>query len=113
MELQCIARLRSYDKKLGTLEKIGVKCVADALQIIPRTLCENSALNVNETMSYLLWMHENDAKCCLGVPNTTTLKPGEEASFDMVAQQVFDSLHTKRSVFKTAVNIAVTILSCT
>lgn len=109
-ELQCIARLEQHAEKMDTMDKIGITCFAEALHIIPRTLCENSALDPNETMAFLLHEHRKNRRCTLGVPNTNSLDANAHDSFDMRRHQVFDSLLTKRSVIQTAVNVASAIL---
>jgi chaperonin GroEL (HSP60 family) len=105
-EIQCILLLKKYLKSLDEHSWIviqGIEAFIDALQIIPSILCDNNALNINDTMNMLFELHEQ-GDITIGVPNPFSTTTTNTAA-------VFDSLLTKKAVLKTSTDLAIQILS--
>jgi T-complex protein 1 subunit theta len=109
-ELQAMVSLKQYVKQVTDQEKHGVLAFAEAFEIIPKTLCENAALNVDKTIDELLEKHKQGG-IQFGIPSCHyTNDNAEEIDFDMIKVNVFDSYLTKQSVLRTATSIACMIL---
>jgi chaperonin GroEL (HSP60 family) len=109
-ELNVTVSLNNYAKKLDAVNRVGVRCYAEAFEIIPRTLCENAALNVDKTISNLLRMHR-EGNNTVGIPACQYVADKNDGQeFDMIRANIFDSFVTKEAVVKAATSIACTIL---
>jgi len=58
-EIEIAMQLRDYASKLGGREQLGVMAFADAMEIIPKTLAENSGLDPIDALVSLRTAHES------------------------------------------------------
>lgn len=102
-EIELARLLRQHAAKTPGLEQYAINSFAEALEIVPRTLGENSGQNANELLSQLYAAHEK-GQTFHGVDvEEHGLKDVKEAG-------VFDLLVTKAQALKLAVDAATTVL---
>jgi len=62
-EIACAENLEEYAKKqVSGKQKLGVKCFADALLVVPRTLAQNSGFDAQDTLLKVQEAHVKDKK---------------------------------------------------
>merc|ERR1712178_152741 len=104
--------LRDAAKNLPGVEQWPYKAIANALEVIPRTLVQNCGASIIRQMTALRakhakWGSEKEEKgtpCKWGIDGLT----GEIS--DMERLEVYDPLAVKLQVYKTAVETAVLLL---
>ena len=95
-------KIKAYGNEITSLDQYAVQAFGEAFEVIPRTIIENSGLNVNEKMAAL--RSRNSKNPTFGI----NVKTGEiEDAFTM---GVFDHLETKRWAIKHAYNSIKTII---
>jgi T-complex protein 1 subunit theta len=103
VELEIAKRLRAHaDEKLG-LSQYSVRKFAEALEVIPRTLAENSGCDTTAALHALNEAH-NKGGATVGF-NVDDQKP-----FDAAGAGVWDLYATKFNAMRLAVDAAVTVL---
>ena len=95
-------KIKEYAKTVTSLDQYAIEAFVEAFEVIPRTIMENSGINVNEKLSTL--RAKNSKNHTLGI----NVKNGDiEDAFTM---GVYDHLETKRWAIKHAYNSVRTII---
>ena len=102
-EIEIVKELRSYSSSIGGREALAVNAFADALEVIPRTLAENAALDQIDILVNLKAKHEGD-----GTYIGLDVISGELK--DMIKAGVVEPLRVKEQVIKSAAETAEMIL---
>jgi len=95
--------VKAYSASLKGREQLAVEKFAEAMEIIPRTLAENSGLDPIDTLVELKAAHERGEK-------TAGLDVYSGKVVDMWQKGVIEPLRTKRQVVESATEAAVMIL---
>ncbi|MEA2075013.1 MAG: thermosome subunit alpha [Euryarchaeota archaeon] len=103
VETELALKIRNYGASLKGREQLAVEKFAEAMEIIPRTLAENSGLDPIDKLVALKAAHERGEKYA-GL-NVYTGK-----IVDMRANNVIEPLRTKRQSVRSAVDAAILIL---
>ena len=103
VETELALRVRAYSASLKGREQLAVEKFAEALEIMPRTLAENSGLDPIDTLVELKAAHERGEK-------TAGLDVYSGKIVDMWQRGVIEPLRTKRQVVESATEAAVMIL---
>ncbi len=108
IELELSRRLKKFsDEELG-LDQYAIRKFAEALDVVPRTLVENSGCDPTATMHALHASHL--PKDDNNEVNTMGFDIDECVPRDSVKAQIFDLYATKLNAFRLAVDAAITIL---
>lgn len=102
-EIEVARGLREYASTLSGREQLAVQSFASAVEIIPRTLAENSGLDPIDVMTELKAAHEKGGKWA-GI-NVFTGKV-----FDAWEQGVIEPLKIKTQAISSAAEVAIMIL---
>ncbi len=95
-------KIKAYAKEITSLDQYAVEAFGESFEVIPRTIMENSGLNVNEKLTAL--RSKNSKNPTFGI----NVKTGDiEDAFTM---GVYDHLETKRWAIKHAYNSIRTII---
>jgi len=103
VETELALRVREYSASLKGREQLAVEKFAEALEIIPRTLAENSGLDPIDKLVELKAAHERGEK-------TAGLDVYTGEVVDMWQRGVIEPLRLKKQVMDSAVEAAVMIL---
>lgn len=108
VEMELSKRLQLVAAKTPGLNQHAIKKFAEALEIVPRTLCENAGLEATAVISRLYAAHyqEGDAGLCVGIDVENVV----DGTLDATKANIFDSLASKYSAYKLAADAAITIL---
>ena len=102
-EIELARQLYSIGESCPGMEQYAMKKFAESLEVVPRTLAENSGQLATEAISALYAAHQ--------AGNTEHGVDIEDGSAkDMHAAGVLDVLATKRSAVKLAADAAITVL---
>jgi thermosome len=104
VETELAKRLRDYATKIGGREQLAIESFADSLEIIPRTLAENSGFNTIDIMVDLRAAHEKKDGVNMGVD---ALGAGVK---DMEKLGIIEPLKVKEQAIKSATEAACMIL---
>jgi thermosome len=104
VETEVAKRLRDYATKIGGREQLAIESFAESLEIIPRTLAENSGFNTIDIMVDLRAAHEKKDGMNMGVD---ALGAGVK---DMEKQGIIEPLKVKEQAIKSATEAACMIL---
>ncbi|KAI7890785.1 T-complex protein 1 theta subunit [Mucor mucedo] len=109
VEMELNKRLQEVAAKTPGLNQHAIKKFAEALEIVPRTLCENAGMEATAVLSRLYAAHYQEDKkgACIGVD----IESGMDGTLNAVEAGIFDSLATKACAMKLAADTAITILS--
>ncbi|PHJ23376.1 cct chaperonin gamma subunit [Cystoisospora suis] len=106
VEMAVSARLLANVKNVDSVKQYPYRAVANALEVIPRTLAQNCGTSVVKVMTELRSKH---APC-----SADSVKYGVDgetgAIIDVVQEQIWDSLAVKQQIFKTAIEAAAMLL---
>jgi T-complex protein 1 subunit theta len=102
-EMYLSNELKNFSKTITGLDQYAVSKFGEAFEVVPRTLIENSGLNVNELMPTLSKGNLENSKH--GINMTT----GEV--MDSFENGVLDHLETKKWAIKFAVDAVLTVLN--
>ena len=102
-EIEVARQLRDYADKVEGREQLAVEAFADALEIIPRTLAENSGLDPIDVLVQLRAKHE-EGEVTAGVD----VYDGEIK--DMLKEGVVEPLRVKTQALASATEAAEMIL---
>nr|CAI64087.1 thermosome subunit (chaperonin subunit) [uncultured archaeon]CBH36610.1 thermosome subunit [uncultured archaeon] len=103
VETELALRIREYSTSLKGREQLAVEKFAEALEIIPRTLAENSGLDPIDKLVELKAAHERGEK-------TAGLDVYTGEIVDMWQRGVIEPLRLKKQVMDSAVEAAIMIL---
>ncbi|MBA5942131.1 MAG: TCP-1/cpn60 chaperonin family protein [Methanophagales archaeon] len=103
VESELALKIRGYSASVSGREQLAVEKFADAMEIIPRTLAENSGLDPIDKLVALKAAHESGEKNA-----GLNIYTGEIV--DMRANNVIEPLRTKRQLVASAVEAAIMIL---
>ena len=102
IDMYLSGKLKEYAKEIKTLDQYAIEAFGESFEVIPRTIMENSGINVNEKLATL--RAKNSKNPLLGI----NVKTGEiEDAFNM---GVYDHLETKKWAIKHAYNSIRTII---
>jgi len=105
-ELELARQIMAYGNGRAGLEQYAIKKFAEAFEIIPRTLSENSGLDATLMLAKLRAAHAaGDVSAGVNVYAQSV----DEAA-DPAAAPVYDILHVKESALRLAVDAAITVL---
>ncbi len=104
VETELAKRLRDYATKIGGREQLAIESFAESLEIIPRTLAENSGFNTIDIMVDLRAAHEKKDGMNMGVD---ALGVGVK---DMEKLGIIEPLRVKEQSIKSATEAACMIL---
>ncbi|MBL7148030.1 MAG: TCP-1/cpn60 chaperonin family protein [Nanoarchaeota archaeon] len=103
-EIELSKELRNFANSLSGREQLAVLCFADALEIIPRTLAENSGLDPIDILTEMKSKHEEENKKWFGIDVFT----GKVV--DSWNNGVIEPLKIKTQAIKSASEVAELIL---
>ncbi len=103
-EIEVAKALRDYSKELGGREALAVNAFADAIEIVPRTLAENSGLDPVDILVKLRAKHEESG----GEPMGIEVVSGEIV--DMMSKGIMEPVRVKLQAIKSASEAAEMIL---
>lgn len=106
IEMALATMLLEKSRSMTTVHQWPYRAMAQALEVIPRTLAQNCGSNIIRTMTLLRAKHVDDpnANWCLGVDGDTG------RLVDMKEFGVWDPITVKAQVYKTAVETAILLL---
>ncbi|ELP90624.1 T-complex protein 1 subunit theta, putative [Entamoeba invadens IP1] len=102
-EIEMSKKLSEYGDSIKGLTQYSVKKFAEAFQMVPRVLAENSGLDATEVLSELFVAHQNNPNMAVNVESETQL-------IDAKQDMVLDNLEAKKNAFILATNVSITIL---
>ncbi len=103
-EIELAKRLRAYARSIGGREQLAIEIYANALEIIPKTLVENSGYNPVDLIVELRSKHESEDGKSSGI-NIDTGKPD-----DMVKLGVIEPLSILTQAIQSATEVSSMIL---
>jgi len=102
-EIELARQLYSIGESCPGMEQYAMKKFAESLEVVPRTLAENSGQLATEAISALYATHQaGETQHGVDISDGSTK--------DMLAAGVLDVLGTKRSAVKLAADAAITVL---
>ncbi|KAG8038479.1 hypothetical protein G9C98_006175 [Cotesia typhae] len=104
-EIELAAHVATYADTLPGLNQYAVRKFANALEIFPKTLAENTGTRASELLSKLYAAHKEGKKF-----HGYDIEGAGVALVDAVEAGILDSYRTKEWALKYAVNAACTIL---
>jgi len=104
VEMELAARLKEKSKSIEGSRQYAYKAVADALEVIPRTLAHNCGADVVRAMTDLRARHAVPGNAQFGIDG----KKGAVA--DVKALSIFDTFATKQQTLRTAIEAAAMML---
>lgn len=108
VELELSKRLKLYAKEIaekqGSLDQYGIRKFAEAFEVVPRTLAENSGCDPSSTMHELHTCHTIAGNEAMGF-DTEEHKP-----FNVIDAQIYDIFSVKLNALRLATDAAITIL---
>lgn len=104
VEMAVSKKLREAASELKGIEQWPFKAVANALEVIPRTLIQNCGASTIRQMTALRAKHAKNEGNSWGIDGLT----GEICKMD--EKEIFDPLSVKLQVYKTAIETAVLLL---
>jgi len=122
VEIELARRLNKYANTIGGVEQYAIKAYAKSLEVVPRTLAENTGLNDTEIISKLYKAHTEEYKETEATESTAVLKGLKHSSAsigvdianggvrDMTKDGVIDLMATRQMGIKLATQAATTIL---
>lgn len=102
-EMALARELRSMAPTAQGREQLAIEAVADAIEIIPRTLAENAGMDPIDTLVNLRKNHSDGS-------TTTGVNLQQLTVDDMEAQGVLEPLHIKRAAIASAIEAANLII---
>ncbi|ADC70285.1 thermosome [Methanocaldococcus sp. FS406-22] len=103
-EIELAKRLRKFAETVAGREQLAVKAFADALEVIPRTLAENSGLDPIDMLVKLRAAHEKEGGEVYG------LDVFEGEVVDMMEKGVVEPLKVKTQAIDSATEASVMLL---
>lgn len=108
VEMELNKRLQTVASKTPGLNQHAIKKFAEALEVVPRTLCENAGMDATAVLSRLYAAHyqEGDVGLRIGID----VENENDGTLDAAKANIFDSLASKYSAYKLAADAAITVL---
>jgi len=106
VELELSRRLKEYADEVQGLDQYAIRKIAEAFDIDPRTLAENSGADPTATMYAL---HQSHIPSC-GGNASMGFDIEDSVPFNAEAAGIYDLFATKQNALRLAVDAAVTIL---
>jgi len=103
-EISCALKVGKEADKIKTIEQYAFRGFADALESIPLALAENSGLDPIGTLTEIKAKQVSENNPALGV---NCFNPGD---YDMKAEHVIETLHSKKSQILLATQLVKMIL---
>ncbi|KAG8459216.1 hypothetical protein KFE25_005727 [Diacronema lutheri] len=103
-EIACSLAVQAASDRVGTIEQIAMRAFADALEMVPMALAENSGLNPIEELSAAKAAQIAEGKPYLGIDCMN------RGTRDMKAQGVFETLIGKQQQLSLATQVVRMIL---
>jgi len=102
-EIELARKLLSYGEATPGLDQYAIRKFAEALEVVPRILAENSGHSATQVLSNLYAAHEEGK-----VNDGVDVETGN--TIDAAAAGIYDLLSAKLTAIKLATDAAVTIL---
>jgi len=117
-EIELARRIRAFGQKQGGLEQYAINKYGEALEVVPRTLAENSGLDGSELVAKLYAKHSAPVPEPSDDADAPAAEHGQRFGIDvkegcvkdMTQEGVMDLLATRLLGIRLATNAAVTIL---
>ncbi|KAI8971644.1 T-complex protein 1 theta subunit [Mycotypha africana] len=108
VEMELNKRLQQVAAKTPGLNQHAIKKFAEALEVVPRTLCENAGMDATAILSRLYAAHyqEGDTGMSVGID----VENQNDGTLDASKENIYDSLVSKYSAYKLAADAALTVL---
>lgn len=107
-ELEVAAAIHKLGDTYTGLEQYSIHKVAEALEVVPKTLAKNCGLDADETLASLNAAHEKGNKfACVNVDSEGRLR---EAVADAKEKGLFDHLGSKIWAIRLAMDAVLTVL---
>ena len=103
-EISCSLAISNVANEISTIEQYGMRAFADALEVIPSALAENSGLSSIETVAKVKARQLEEKNSRLGVDCL------DKGTYDMKEQNVFDPLISKQQQLLLATQVVRMIL---
>jgi len=122
VEIELARKLNKYANTIGGVEQYAIKAYAKSLEVVPRTLAENTGLNDTEIISKLYKAHTEEYKETESTESNDVLKGLKHSAAsigvdianggvrDMTKDGVIDLMATRQMGIKLATQAASTIL---
>lgn len=107
VELELSRHLKDYADEVLGLDQYAIRKFAEALTVIPRTLVENSGVDITSTMHALNASH---IKSNPGAGQNMGYDIENNCPIDAAAAQIYDVYATKVNALRHAMDAAVTVL---
>jgi len=104
VEISCSLAVAGAADKISTIEQYAVRAFADALDAVPLALAENAGLPAIETLAYVKQKQHQENNPRLGIDCM------QVGTLDMKAQNVIETLSSKKSQFLLATQVVKMIL---
>ena len=104
VELELSKRIKAYANEVMGLDQYAIRKFAEAFDVVPRTLAENSGCDPTSIMHEMHGSHAAEGTASFGF-DIETCKP-----FDAAQAGIFDIYVTKLNALRLAVDAALTIL---
>ncbi|KAL1928429.1 hypothetical protein VTP01DRAFT_2785 [Rhizomucor pusillus] len=107
-DMELNKRLQAVAAKTPGLNQHAIKKFAEALEVVPRTLCDNAGMEATAVLSRLYAAHyqEGDDGATVGVD----VENNNDGTLDAAKAEIYDSYPAKYSALKLAADTAITIL---
>mgnify|MGYP001111081296 CR=1 FL=1 len=102
-EIEISKHLEGFAKKVSGREQLAIEAFAEAVEVVPRTLTENSGLNVTDILSALKAEHDEGNRW-------TGVDALKKEICNMKDLGVFEPLRVKVHVIKSATEAAIMLL---
>lgn len=106
-EIELARRIQAYGETLPGMEQYAVKKFAEALECVPKALCENSGVKHMDIITQLYAAH-HEGNANIGIDIDGDMDSGYLV--DAVKKDIFDLFLTKQWALKYAVDAATTVL---
>lgn len=104
VEIELARRLKKFATSLNTKEQLAVMAYAEALEVIPRTLAQNSGLDLIDTIVELTAKHNKDIN--VGV----CIQEGETTLKNTLDMEIVEPLKVKKQMLTGAFEVSELIL---
>jgi T-complex protein 1 subunit theta len=104
VELELSKRLKAYADESKGLDQYGIRKFAEAFEVVPRTLVENSGCDSTDLLAQLHLSHLTPGNDNIG------FNVEDNIPFDVKAAGVYDIYITKLNALRLAVDAAITVL---
>ncbi|KAG2227310.1 hypothetical protein INT45_004265 [Circinella minor] len=108
VEMELNKRLQIVASKTPGLNQHSIKKFAEAMEVIPRTLCENAGMDATAVLSRLYAAHYQEGDS--GISTGVDVEENTDGTLDATKAGIFDSFPAKQLAIKLAADTAITIL---